>query len=152
MRVIVAISNGNGSSCAFLIIRVVLSEGEGQRERGGICPSPLAPRGIEVLEPSVLIMSKTNSTQNTLTKPSGKCCMHARTLPRPSQGCRRINAIRLFVCLSGCVYVCSHISSRSSADTEGPRDAPQIRNIALEKACSRRMTFKDTQSHYNCCY
>jgi len=25
----------------------------------------------------------------------------------------------------------------NSADAEGPRDAPQIRNIALEKACNR---------------
>ena len=29
-------------------------------------------------------------------------------------------------------------------------EAPQIQNIALEKACNRGMTFKDT--HYNCCY
>jgi len=27
---------------------------------------------------------------------------------------------------------------------------PQIRNIALEKACNKEMTFKDTQGHYNC--
>ena len=32
--------------------------------------------------------------------------------------------------------------TRSSANAEGPRDAPQIRNIALEKACNRGMTFK----------
>ena len=42
--------------------------------------------------------------------------------------------------------------TRSSADAEGPRDAPQIRNIALAKACNRWMTFKDTQGHCNCCY
>jgi len=35
-------------------------------------------------------------------------------------------------------------TTRSSADAEGPRDAPQIRNIAHEKVCNRRMTFKDT--------
>jgi len=41
------------------------------------------------------------------------------------------------------------IVTRSSADAERPRDAPQIRNIALEKACNQAMTFKDTQGHYN---
>jgi len=39
--------------------------------------------------------------------------------------------------------------TRSSADAEGPRDAPQIQNIALEKTCNREMTFKDTQGDYN---
>ena len=39
-------------------------------------------------------------------------------------------------------------SFRSSADAEGPRDAQQILNITLGKACNRRMTFKDTQGHY----
>ena len=43
-------------------------------------------------------------------------------------------------------------STTSSADAEGPRDAVQIRNSALEKACDSGMTFKDTQGHYNCCY
>jgi len=42
--------------------------------------------------------------------------------------------------------------TKSSADAVGSRDAPQIRNIALEKACNREMIFKDTQGHYNCCY
>jgi len=37
-------------------------------------------------------------------------------------------------------------------EAEGPRDAPQIRNIALENACNRGMIFKDTQGHYSCCY
>ena len=32
---------------------------------------------------------------------------------------------------------------RSSAEAEGTRDAPQIRNIALEKACNTGMIFKD---------
>jgi len=36
---------------------------------------------------------------------------------------------------------------RSSAYAEGPRNAQQIRNIALEKACNTGMTF--TQGHYN---
>ena len=40
----------------------------------------------------------------------------------------------------------------TSADAEKPLDAPQIRNIALEKACNRGTSFKDTQDHYNCCY
>ena len=39
--------------------------------------------------------------------------------------------------------------TRSSADAEGQRDAPQIRNIALEKACNKGMTFKDTQGRYS---
>jgi len=34
------------------------------------------------------------------------------------------------------------ILTTSSIDAEGPRDAPQIRNITLEKACNRRMTFR----------
>ena len=34
--------------------------------------------------------------------------------------------------------------TRISADAEGPRDAPQIRNIALEKACNRGMTYSRT--------
>jgi len=32
------------------------------------------------------------------------------------------------------------------------RDALQLRNIALDTACNRGITFKDTQGHYNCCY
>jgi len=28
----------------------------------------------------------------------------------------------------------------------------QVQSIVLEKACNRRMTFKDTQGHYNYCY
>jgi len=41
----------------------------------------------------------------------------------------------------------------SSADAEGPRDARrQIRTGALEKACNRGITFKDTQGLHNCCY
>ena len=40
--------------------------------------------------------------------------------------------------------------TRSSADAEGPQDATEIQNIALEKAWNMRMTFKDIQSHYNC--
>jgi len=44
------------------------------------------------------------------------------------------------------------LKTRSSADAEGPSAVPQIRNIALEKACNTVMTFKDTQGHYNCCY
>jgi len=39
-------------------------------------------------------------------------------------------------------------NARSSADAKGSRDAPQIRDIALEKACNKEMTFKDTQGHY----
>jgi len=38
-------------------------------------------------------------------------------------------------------------STGSSAGAERSRDAPQMRNIALEKACNRGMTFKDTQGH-----
>jgi len=34
--------------------------------------------------------------------------------------------------------------TRTSPDSEGPRDAPRIRNIALEKARDRGTTFKDT--------
>jgi len=36
--------------------------------------------------------------------------------------------------------------TRRPADTEGPCDVPQVRNIAHEKACNRGMTFKDTQA------
>jgi len=49
----------------------------------------------------------------------------------------------------------SYLLTRSSADADcrgNARDAPQIRNIAFEKAGNSRMTFKDTQNHYNCCY
>jgi len=59
---------------------------------------------------------------------------------------------------SGYCILCSTNSSkftkttRSSADAEGPRHAPQIRNMALEKACNREMTFKNTQVHYSCSY
>ena len=42
--------------------------------------------------------------------------------------------------------------SRCSADADEQPDTPQIRNIALEKACNSGMTFKDTQGHYSCCY
>ena len=35
--------------------------------------------------------------------------------------------------------------TRSSAYAKGPRDVPQIRNIALEKTCNNGMTFKDTE-------
>jgi len=42
--------------------------------------------------------------------------------------------------------------TRTSADAEQRSYAPQIRSTTLEKACNRRMTFKDTRSHYNCCY
>ena len=44
-------------------------------------------------------------------------------------------------------YICPRHrnKTRSSADAKGPRDAPQIRNIALEKVCNRGRTFKDTQ-------
>jgi len=38
--------------------------------------------------------------------------------------------------------------SKSSADAEGPRDAPQIRNIALEKACNRGITFKQWRIYH----
>jgi len=41
--------------------------------------------------------------------------------------------------------------TRSCARAEGPHDAPQIRNIALEKTCNEQITFKDTQGHYICC-
>ena len=44
------------------------------------------------------------------------------------------------------------IKTRSSANVNGPRDAPHVRNIALEKASNRGMTFKDTQGHYNNCF
>jgi len=40
-------------------------------------------------------------------------------------------------------------SGRALADAEGLRDAPQIPKIALEKACNRGMTFKDTQGHHS---
>jgi len=43
-------------------------------------------------------------------------------------------------------------NTRSSADAKAPHDVPLIQNIALVKACDRRMTFKDTQGHHNCCY
>ena len=39
----------------------------------------------------------------------------------------------------------------ADTDTERPRDVPQIRNMALEKACNRGMTCKDTKDHYCCC-
>jgi len=39
--------------------------------------------------------------------------------------------------------------ARSSVDAERPHDAPKIRNITLEEACSRGMTFKDTQGITN---
>jgi len=52
-----------------------------------------------------------------------------------------------------CLRQTSFSSTRSSAGAKGPRDGPpQIRNIAVEKACNREMTYKDTQGHYNCCY
>jgi len=35
---------------------------------------------------------------------------------------------------------------------KGPCNMPQIRNIALENACNKGMTFKDTQGYHNCCY
>jgi len=39
--------------------------------------------------------------------------------------------------------------TRSTADTEGLCNVSQILNIAFEKACNKRMTFKDTQGHHN---
>jgi len=48
------------------------------------------------------------------------------------------------------VTISSTNKTRSSADAEGPRDASQIQNTALEKACNTDMTMKDTQCHYNC--
>jgi len=47
------------------------------------------------------------------------------------------------------VIICSLCKTRISTNTEGPRDAQQIRNIALENACNREMTSKDTQGHHN---
>jgi len=38
--------------------------------------------------------------------------------------------------------------TRNTTDAEGPHDVPQVRNIALEKACNRGMTF-NTQGHYS---
>jgi len=55
------------------------------------------------------------------------------------------------------IYICSSkpafpdVFARlhaSSADAEGPRDVPQIRKIAHEKAHNVKMTFKDTESHH----
>ena len=51
----------------------------------------------------------------------------------------------------GKVITISIISTRSSANAEVPCDAPQVRNIALEKACNRGLTFEDTQGYYSCC-
>ena len=42
----------------------------------------------------------------------------------------------------------NNVEETSSANAEGPRDAPQTRNIALGKVCHGGMTFKDTQGHY----
>jgi len=44
------------------------------------------------------------------------------------------------------IWHCIRVNTRSSVDAEGPRDAPQIRNIALEKACNSGITFNDTHS------
>ena len=46
------------------------------------------------------------------------------------------------------VWTLYRVLDRSSVGAEGLRDAPQLWNIALEKASNREMTFKDTQSHY----
>ena len=42
-------------------------------------------------------------------------------------------------------------NTRSSADAVHgyARDAPQVQNIALKKACNKGMTLEDTQGHYN---
>jgi len=42
--------------------------------------------------------------------------------------------------------------TRSSVDAVRPHYVPQLQNIALEKACNKGMTFKDTQGYHNCCY
>jgi len=42
--------------------------------------------------------------------------------------------------------------TKSSVDAEGPRDAPLIRKITLEKACNGEMTFNGIQGHRNFCY
>jgi len=46
----------------------------------------------------------------------------------------------------------SLLGTRSSADAEARRDAPQTRNKTHQNACNRGMILKDSQGHYNCCY
>jgi len=46
----------------------------------------------------------------------------------------------------------TELESEARAALDSGRHTPQIRNIAIEKACSRGITFKDTQDHYNCRY
>jgi len=57
----------------------------------------------------------------------------------------------VIICPIAIAYSMGQIT-RSSTGAKGPRDAPQIRNIAFEKACSWGMTFKDIQGHHSCCY
>ena len=58
---------------------------------------------------------------------------------------QNVSVIKLFTL--SVTMLSQDFKTRSSAEAEGPRDAPQIRNITLEKACNRGMTFKDTQDH-----
>jgi len=77
-------------------------------------------------------------------KHESSCKFYATTVP---------SAMWLEITLKDHVYSVTEIATdrtKISADAEGPRNVPQIWNIALENACNSRMTFKDNQAHYHC--
>ena len=99
------------------------------------------------------IVNSTNLEVNTTS--TGDCETVAVSCPLSGQ--RLASLVSVYTCRNGvwspwlprsCTGLYSAVfETKSSADAEGSRDAPEIRNIAHEKACNRETTFKDTQCH-----